>query len=135
MIGSAKEPFVGIFWGLQTDKGLRLLIDQTPLHSAEAYGSCLTHLEGHYEVWERWRSEPVDTAVPDVWAIVRRYEYDEVPRGRVVYQKDERVFWIYADRSLLGPIVVAEIKALFGLEEVSCGLRMDPHYRISQFFG
>ena len=135
MSGSKNEPYVGIFWGLHSDEGLRLLFDQTPLRFAEAYGSCLTHLAGHYDVWERWRSEPIDAAAPDVSAIVRRHEYDEVPRGRVVYQVEERVFWIYADRTLIDPVVTDEIKALFGLRGLACLLRIDPHYRISRFFG
>lgn len=69
-----------------------------------------------------------------MWAIVRRHEYDDVPRGRVVYQTDERVFWIYADRTLLNLAAISEVKALFGLEGIDCILRTDPHYRLSPFF-
>lgn len=125
------SPSVGIFWRASNDDGgFRLLTDSAPLQDAEPYGDCLTHPRGHHEVWERWRSSRTvkagSLAIPR-WVVEN--EYETFPRGRIVFHRPSETFWIYADRRLQRPEIIAEIRAAFDLEDVRSEVRSDAHYR------
>lgn len=125
------EPSVGIFWCVRDDTGESALVtDRTALALAEPYGDCLTHAHGHYEVWERWRrlsaAARAKAGLPQ--GIVDR-EYEDFPRGRVVYHQPSALFWIYADRRLHQTFVFDQLRSAFGLPEDQCVVRSDPHYR------
>ncbi len=82
------QPHVGIFWLLEG----KLLIDSMPLNQAEPYGYHLTHPRNHLEVWTWFQQSG---AVPaDV-------EYEELPRGRVVYNTNTGQFTLLADKCIL----------------------------------
>jgi hypothetical protein len=73
----------------------------------------LTFSPGHYETWEHWRR---DKAVdPALRAIVRSYEYEDWPRGRIVFDRARDLFILYADRKLLSPTTIARIATQFHL--------------------
>src|SRR5438128_736051 len=84
---SAKTPQVGIFFFAQE----RLWVECTPLPQAEDYGACKTHSRSHDEYWSNLVSAG---EVPDD-------EYEEHPRGRVVYDSSVRRFTLFADRCIL----------------------------------
>jgi hypothetical protein len=90
-------PSVGIFWKIDEV----LLIDRSPLAQAELYADCLTHPDDHYELWEGWRglgAQKLRTlGYP---TIIMTTEYEDWPRGRVVYDIPHALFVIYADRRL-----------------------------------
>ena len=106
---------VGIFWFVPAeDGGSRILFDATPLGRAPSYGDCLTHDEGHAEFWERlarmgatglrragYPSAPVEG------------EYDEWPRGRIVFETAPGRFVIYADRQIKASRLLTVIAASF----------------------
>lgn len=117
-------PCVGVFWGEPMDQhgGFRLLRATTPLETAERYGECLTFALGHAEVWTNWRRQRLS-------AFILANEYDEVPRGRVVYHEPTKAFWIYADRRLRGAAFISDVLLEFGLESQAVDLRSDFHYR------
>ncbi len=124
-------PCVGIFWRVPTQEGSFLLVsDRTALDQAETYGDCLTHPRGHAEVWEAWRNLTVAgrkrIGVPEV---VTFHEYEDFPRGRIVFSNLEKTFWIYADRRLQRPPIVTAIRHVFGLTALPCRIRSDLHYR------
>jgi hypothetical protein len=86
MTGTAQRetPQVGIFWFVQPTEGeARLLAAGCPLDQAEPYGDCLTYGPGHYETWDHWRRDR--TINPALRALVRSYEYEDWPRGRIVF--------------------------------------------------
>ena len=56
-------------------------------------------------------------------------EYDQWPRGRIVYETQPRRFVLYADRRLQKPDIIDTLKAAFGLNEVEVVVRSDAHYR------
>jgi hypothetical protein len=91
----------------------RLLAAGCPPDPAESYGDCLTYGPGHYETWERYRRDR--TADPSLRAIVRSYEYEDWPRGRIVFDRVRDLFIIYADRKLLTPATIARIETQFHL--------------------
>ena len=56
-------------------------------------------------------------------------EYDDWPRGRIVYETLARRFVIYADRRLQAPDTIDVIKAAFGLGDAEVIVKSDLHYR------
>jgi len=119
-------PAVGIFWRVD---GL-LVIDRSTLDEGERYGDCITHAAGHYERWQEWQAlgmaRLAAVGYPDriAWT-----EYDEWPRGRIVYEMPARRFVLYADRRLQKPNVIDALKTAFGLNDAEVAVRSDSHYR------
>jgi hypothetical protein len=126
-----ETPRVGIFWAVQTlDDGARLLTAGCPLDQAEAYGDCLTYGPGHYETWDHWRRDrPVD---PVLCAMVWFYEYEDWPRGRIVFDRSRDQFILYADRKLLTPETIARIETHFHLPEDRTEVQSDLHYQSTE---
>ena len=117
---------VGIFW--KVDRVL--VVDRSTLAQAELYGECLTHAAGHYERWEEWRTlGAARLAALGLPRVIASTEYDDWPRGRVVYEKPGRGFVIYADRRLQKPAGIDALKTAFALENSEVMVRSDPHYR------
>jgi hypothetical protein len=93
MTGTARRetPQVGIFWLMQTTEGeTRLLTAGCPLGQAEPYGDCLTYGSGHYETWAHWRRDR--TVDPALRAVERSSEYEDWPRGRIVFDRARDLF-------------------------------------------
>jgi len=112
-----REPKVGIFW-LANGK---LIFDATPISGAEAYGECMGHAKSHVEYWsELQRSGNVSANT----------EYEDPPRGRVVFNVRTRKYIVYADKCIRKkPKVVRKILRDFALPEDGTGLTGDEHYR------
>ena len=123
---SPTPPAVGIFWCVD---GI-VVIDRSTLKTAEPYGDCLTHAAGHYERWLEWQllGAPRLRALGFPEAIATT-EYDDWPRGRIVYEVVLRRFVLYADRRLQKPVIIAALKGAFGLGDAEVVVRSDPHYR------
>ena len=122
---------VGIVWGVPDGRpGLRLVTDLTSLAEAEPYGECLTHPRGHWEVWERWRrlgsAGLQHRGLPTAIAF---HEYEDFPRGRVVFHAGSFRFTLYADPTLRRAPVLGSILRAFGLTPARCDVRADLHYR------
>lgn len=128
---SLAGPSIGIFWRVPGDDGgpSVLVIDATPLAEAEAYGAMLTHPRGHYEVWEGWRLGEAGLRRRALPTAIAWSEYEEHPRGRLVFDPGADLFTLYADRRLQAPAIVAGIVAAFGLEGARVVVRSDSHYR------
>lgn len=78
------------------------------LAEAEEYGEFRTSPHGQYDVSERWRAKcPTDRTA----GIVRDSEYEEWPRGRVVYNANDQRFILYADAQILSRSVLLTIIA------------------------
>lgn len=110
------EPEVGIFWLVAG----KLVIDRTPLSRAERDSDFVNHPRSHHSQWSQLQRD--GTMPPDM-------EYEEPPRGRVVYGIRAKQFTLLADRCIL------ERKSLVRriLQELhlpaTTPLRTDPHYR------
>ncbi|SEG64462.1 hypothetical protein SAMN04488144_13226 [Methylobacterium sp. 190mf] len=119
-------PAVGILWRVADC----LVLDRSVLAEAEPYGDCLTHPGGHYERWEAWQalSAPALRAA-GLPAEIAVSEYDDWPRGRVVYEVPARRFVLYADRRLHGREIIDLLRKTFGLQSATVAVRADPHYR------
>jgi hypothetical protein len=128
--GQSETPHVGIFWLVQTSNGEpTLLAAGCPLDLAEAYGDCLTYSPGHYETWDHWRRDR--TVDPALRAIVRSYEYEDWPRGRIVFDRTRDQFILCADRKLLTPATIAHIATHFHLRGDRTEVQTD-HYQSAE---
>jgi hypothetical protein len=115
-LATLSHSFVGIFWAVQP-KGLAavLLDHRCPISEAEPYGDMLTCPHGHYEVWERWQNTSGSDR-PGLRSLIATAEYEEWPRGRIVYSSPEDHFVLYADSQILkNPDLLATIRERFGL--------------------
>lgn len=116
--------FVGIFWAIQ-EQGAAVSIEdhRCSLKEAEPYGTMLTCPHGHYEVWEQWHKAGGQAAIAGS-------EYEEWPRGRIVYDSESDRFILYADAQILrDPALIAQINERFGLPMDRIDAKRDNHYR------
>ena len=123
-------PHLGIFWAIADATGQpHLLAHLCPLPDAEPYGDCLTCLAGHHQVWERWRRGRPKPPLPQLAPLIARGEYEDWPRGRIVYECAPDRFVIYADHQLLTSLWLAQIIGHFHLPPKRTTARSDLHYR------
>jgi hypothetical protein len=86
-LGGQKMGKVGIFWFYE---GIPLFV-AAPLQHGIDDGDFMNGPDDHLLAWGKVRC-----AVP----ALRTVEYDEVPRGRVIYKKAEDRFVVYMDKVL-----------------------------------
>ena len=134
MIGAfkAEQPSVGIFWVVEPTRGEpRLLTAGCSLEAAEPYGDCLTFGPGHYETWEQWRNTKHDLT-PRLRALARAHEYEDWPRGRIVFDRAKDRFVLYADRKLMLPGTIARIQKQFSISAGQTTVETDFHYQSNE---
>lgn len=121
---------VGIFWGLIGIEGdLALLSQSSNLAEAEVYGDCLTFATSHFEAWEAWKSNVGSIPEPRFAELIVASEYENHPRGRVVFSVSDDKFWLYADRRLSTKAFTSQIAKAFDIEDGMFTVRLDSHYR------
>ena len=98
------------------------------LTADEPYGDRLTAPAGHYELWTAWRRGRPKPPVPELAPIIATDEYEDWPRGRIVFDIPTQRFVIYADRALLTAPYLGAICAHFQLPP-PVDAHPDPHYR------
>jgi hypothetical protein len=111
------QPLVGIFWWFEG----KLIVDASPLSEAEKYGDCLGHCRSHIDHWtDLQRRHEVPTDV----------EYEEPPRGRVMWNTLSQRFLILADRCILRKrVILNRIMQIMRLPVQSTDTGTDAHYR------
>jgi len=111
----AAPPQVGIVFLVDG----KLHIDGTPLNDAPGYGDFRIHEKDHYSYWNELLRVH---AVP-------KGEYDEYPRGRVVYDTRTRSFTLFLDQCILKhKDVVKKIRVWMHLPSRT-PVETDSHYR------
>jgi hypothetical protein len=112
------QPKLGIFWLV----GGKLVLVSTPLDQCELYGNVLNEPRSHVDFWTELQSKGV---------VPRETEYEEAPRGRVVYNVKTKQFTLMTDRCILSrPAIVKEILRELHLPK-GTNLDGDFHYRCS----
>ncbi len=121
---------VGVFWAVRAPAGFTtLLVHRCLLADAEPYGDRRTCLHGHYELWEQWRKGSEEVPA-ELSGLVAGSEYEEWPRGRVVFDAVRCEFTCYADNQILRRAdLVAAIRIRFGLPGGRTKFKWDNHYR------
>ena len=111
------EPRVGIFWLVDG----KLLIDSTLLSAAEKYEDFRIHSGNHVSVWEKFQQ---NGTAP------REMEYEEAPRGRVMYNAKSQRFTLLADKCILkDKRIVSKIMSEMNLPSKNMEKETDSHYR------
>jgi len=113
----AGVPQVGIVFVVKN----KPFIDSTPVTEAEGYAHFKIHEHGHYQCWgqlQRIKAVPADV------------EYDEVPRGRAVYDATTRKYTLFLDPCILkNKKLVSRIMAAMNLPFENTETATDDHYR------
>ena len=109
---------IGIFWVYQDT----VLARPIALEDGDAFEGWIDSPEGHVHVWDEVN------AFSDRFPELAGRDYEEVPRGRVLYDQTEGVFVVYVYDGLLNPKSQAAIRKAFGLTKKNCRFEMDDHY-------
>ena len=121
-----KDAYVGPYWFVRDDSGkILLMAHRCTLAEAEEYGECLTCPHGHYDVWETWRAK---CAEANVVGVLRDTEYEEWPRGRVVFNALRDQFMVYADRQI-SKSELQRVVEHFGITMDRAVFMRDGHYQ------
>lgn len=130
----AKKPdepgMVGPFWVVEADRQAAIIALAVPLAQADTYGDMLTVDTGHLEHWsqlvQRGARALREAGIPTtpVWS-----EYEEWPRGRVLYDSTARHFVIRADRQLHQTGFVHLIADHFCIDTTTTTVMPDEHYQ------
>ena len=121
---------LGPFWVVEDRGSAALIAHAVPLEQATPYGDMLTVDTGHFEYWSelaRRGAYPLrEAGIPTapVWS-----EYEEWPRGRVLYDLTAQRFVIRADRQLHRPAFVRLIADRFRIALAGTVILPDDHYR------
>ncbi len=111
------EPMVEIFWLFNGE----LIFDVTPVSSAEPYGDCAGHPKSHIAFW---------TDLQRAGVIPLDVEYEEPPRGGVVFNLKTKQFIVYADKCIrVQSAVMRKVFRDFSLPTGSAVITSDGHYR------
>ncbi|MGD0106586.1 MAG: hypothetical protein ABSC06_21480 [Rhodopila sp.] len=115
---------------MEADGHAAIIAVAVPLDQADAYGDMLTVDKGHLEHWTHLNRSGTralrEAGIPTapVWS-----EYEEWPRGRVIYDIIARRFIIRADRQLHRPALIRLIVDRFGISIDDATILPDDHYR------
>lgn len=115
-------PSVGIYWFVMIDGKPELLATKTPWPEAEDYGDFKTEATAHYTFWPRLRR-----------SLKLVGEYEDWPRGRVVYDTKKDRFTAYIDPQLAADAFKAAIVGYFGLPLEKTAFAFDAHYSAAKF--
>jgi len=108
-----KPPLIGIFW--IKDDG-KLILDTCPYDQGEdLIGDWLNH-SGHYPFWEKYSAKHGI-----------KHEYIYYPRGRVVYNKKNKIFKVMSSKKVIkNTKLVKKIAKAFKISKYK--LSADHHY-------
>jgi len=118
---------VGLFWVL---KG-KLLASAVPLAQGVEYGDAVHGQDDHVHYWSQ-----LQRLHPEL----RQLDYEEVPRGRVLFIKTTKKFCVYMDKVLHKSTIKAALIKEYSLPKNRTEFMTDPHYttdpdELKQMFG
>ena len=109
------KPRVGIFWIF---KG-KLLKSETALDGGAEYGDVVHSQHDHIDYWPVLRGQNPE---------LKQLEYEDVPRGRVMYFKQTKKFRVLMDKVLHTPQNKQLLLKAFNLPKARTTFGTDPHY-------
>ena len=111
---------IGVFWVIDGKK-----IDgyREPIESGENYGNTIQPTFDHFSYWEKLIAR---------YPKLKLLEYDDILRGRVVYNKKEKRFLILSSKKVLGNRnLIKVVSQFFEIPEIP-KLVWDEHYEIKR---
>jgi hypothetical protein len=106
---------VGIFWVFRG----KLLAATYALQDGEEYGDAINGLANHVTHWPQFQESHPE---------LRGLEYQEVPRGRVLFMKPRRQFCVYVDKVLHNSKTKRALLQTFELPVSTTRFLTDAHY-------
>ena len=107
---------IGIFWYYKQC----LIISSLPVKEVESIGGFSDLEESHYNFW---------TSVQNNYPELRMFEYEEIPRGRVLRKNEGSVYFIYSSTSLANDKTFqSKIIDSFSLQKKQIRFVVDEHY-------
>jgi len=126
----AQTGLLGLFWVVEDRGKSALIAHAVSMEQAVPYGDMLTVETGHFEFWSGLaRRGPRLLRVAGIPTAPLWSEYEEWPRGRVLYDRLARCFVIRADRQLHQPAFLRLITNYFHIAGAETRLLPDDHYR------
>lgn len=110
------HPRIGIFWFLNT----KLLSLVLPLEEGTTVGAFVDCPQNHADYWATFQRL--------LSPRLRGLEYFEIPRGRVLFNKESGSSVVYLDKVLMKPKFTDKIRKRFQLPKPYTRFRSDPHY-------
>lgn len=109
---------IGIFWFYKDEVlGVSHAFD---INNSDSLGMIDSPYE-HISYWKRLQAEILE---------LKYIEYEDIPRGRAIFDITKKRLIIYLDKKLLTENRVLKICDFFDAEEgLNVMLRLDPHYR------
>lgn len=111
----ASQPHVGIFWVF---KG-RLFKSSCPVKDGVAYADVINGQHDHVDYWLVLQEQNPELGP---------YEYENVPRGRVMFFKRRKQFRVLMDKRLHTPRIKQSLLREFSLPKSQTVFGLDPHY-------
>ena len=109
---------IGIFWIYKS----QIYSKSIKTNSIKSINGFIDSDFSHYQVWDEISSQNKDFYL---------YEYEDIPRGRVIYDVENTQYIVYANSDIINS---AESKALiinaFNLKADSVLFQYDEHYKI-----
>ena len=118
--GQKSSPRVGIFWLYKHEIAF---MHAVPLEDGLAYGDAVGGTKDHADYWEELRSSGELEKLP----VVMRDEYFRIPRGRVVFHRDNGRFYVYHGNNVTRADL-EKIRKAFGLNKADTSFDQDLHY-------
>jgi hypothetical protein len=121
---------VGLFWVVEENRQSAIIALAVPLGQAAVYGDMLTVEIGHLDYWSRLARRGAralrEAGIPSapVWS-----EYEEWPRGRMLYDRTALRFVVRADRQLHRPDLMRLVTDRFDIDAGTATILSDDHYR------
>jgi len=81
--------------------------------------------QNHVDIWDNL---PKRTLYPELSS----FEYEEIPRGRVLFSTLKNIHIVYMDKTLFTAEIKQKISCFFGFEVAHAFWKKDPHYTISK---
>ncbi len=114
---------LGIFW-INNGNIIAKTIDKEEVET-----DSLGNKDCPYQHIDEWETRQI--YLPDSPSL-RGTEYQEVPRGRVIFSGSRGKFVIYLDKSIDSLRTRKDILTVFELVESICIFKHDPHYKVFQ---
>jgi hypothetical protein len=106
---------VGIFWAYQG----KLIISAVPVAEGVDDGTFINGPDDHLPFWSTvQRQHPA----------LRRFTYEEIPRGRALFSKPDQTFYVYMDKVLFTKTIRQAILRTFHLPPRGTSFHTDLHY-------
>ncbi len=83
-----KTPSVGIFWFFRGE----IIADAIPVTQGDECGKFVNHPLSHHDFWNAHRIKD---------RRLNAYDYDQLPRGRVIYDMEEDHYLVYGAESIV----------------------------------